>query len=195
MKILYNNCDIPARYYYEMMHSGDYSKMGEGTHEELEAAFDVIVDEHFTLYPNEKAIEWFRSKANIEILQLSVFFIKKQLYELCFSQLSNEEKEEIVSALNKLSTVKVKFDIKKDFYKEVDRVQNIVIGFLENQANAELVIKKEQGEKQAYNFYDDLNTITTALMIYLPDDISLHRFESCKKQAMQRSKPNNQPTE
>lgn len=194
MNILYKDCNIPAQLYYEIMYSGDYSKLGEGTPEELENAFEAIVDEHFKLYPNDTALEYMRKRANIQVLAAQITVIGNTIRFMAFSSLTNEERNEIGRELNNIKGVKVKFDESKPIEDELLRIENKVVGFLKNMLNAEIGDKKEQGERQAFNFWEELTNICTVLEMHLPDDITLHRYESYKKNARAKIATNTKHT-
>jgi exonuclease VII large subunit len=84
---------------------GDLSVLGEGTEEELKAAWQKIYDEYSDALTTKEQRGTRRESIDVMILQQRVFAI-----EACVFRLSIQHSEEIVTELRKWITVKEKFD-------------------------------------------------------------------------------------
>lgn len=145
--ILYNNCDIPAKLFYnEVIGKSNLSVLGSGTDKELESALYGIIDELCEIEQNRELVNIYKKKDKIDRIQTLINYIETVLYDIVFIKLTEEERNDFIDILNSIDYIKIKFDKKKDILSEVERVQKSVIGMLKNQINHEKgeVDKKEQ---------------------------------------------------
>ena len=185
--IYWHDCNIPAKIFFEVMYSGDYSKLGTASENELQTAYDVIFDEYVLLDKNDKVIQWFKKKCRILDINSKISTINLCLHHIAFTVMTDTERKESVSILNSIQGVRINFSLTKDPLQEISRVQTSVIGQLKNQLNQELASEKTVNEKVKHSFEQDLVSIENALERTIPDDVSLYKYIALKQSAIERS--------
>jgi len=184
--IYYTNCEIPAKLFFDIMHTEDYQKMGTVSIEECEKAYDVISDEYFTILPNIKLKTYLLKKAKIYHLEAKITYINSVLGLISFTPLTIHERNKIIDELNSIDGVKVNF--KKDLNllkSEIQRVQSSVLGILKNQINSIKDDKEKKEEKSKYVFQGDIVRLRQALDgMHIDENISLYMYAELTKAAI-----------
>ena len=185
--IYWHDCNIPAKIFFEVMYSGDYSKLGTGSETDLQAAYDIIFDEYVLLDKNDKVIQWFKKKCLILDINSKISTINLCLHHIAFTVMTDVERKESVDILNSIQGVRINFSLTKNILNEIIRVQTSVIGQLKNQLNQELASEKTVNEKVKHSFEQDLVSIENTLERSIPDDVSLYKYIALKQSAIERS--------
>jgi len=185
--IYWTNCDIPAKLFFDIMHTGDYSKLGTDTPVKLEAAFDAIFDEYNNLDSNPKITQWFDKQIKIKLLRAKINAIDTCLHHIAYSSLTRDERIEAINILNSIEGVKINFSLDKPLLDEILRVKNSVVGLLNNQLNIELSTEKKQAENIKYEFTEDLVAVENMLERQVDENVSLRKFVFLKKSAQERA--------
>jgi len=188
--ILYTNCDIPARLFFNNLSAGDLSVLGTGTQEELQVAYYSILDEYCELDNNTSFIEAFKKEEIISLIQSDIATIETALHAIIYVELTKDERISIIDKLNewKPPHAVVRFDKDKPLLDEALRIQKKVIGALKNRLNQEVSTRKKRVEKVKRTFESDCVAIEIALQVSINDDVSLRKFIEYSKQAIERSK-------
>lgn len=186
--MLYKDCNIPAKLFFKVLSTQDYTLLGEGTIEEQENDYYAIYDEFCTLSPNDELKRIYNKKAKIEGLYLKIAFIETILYNILYLKLTVSERLEFINELNNLEGVKVKFNPDLPILDEVQRVQTRIIGTLKTQIKAEEATEKKQRESTPYNFEQNLAQICITLGIYLKSDVTLYEYIAYRSAAMEKIK-------
>lgn len=184
--LYYTNCDIPAKLFFDIMHNEDYQKLGTVSIEECEKAYDDISDEYFTILPNLKLKAFITKKAKIHYLTTQIAYINSLLSIICFTPLKVDERNLIIDELNTIDGVKINFkkDL-KNLKSEIERVQNSVIGILNNQINSLKDDKEKKAEKSKYVFQGDIVRLRQALDgMHIDENISLYMYAELTKAAI-----------
>lgn len=187
MTKLWQDAEIPAKLYFKILDSNDFTLLGEGTNEEREKAWSKIVDEDFEITNNQKVKSYLDKRCKIEALKLHIQAIKDQIYVLVYMPLTDKMKSECSENLKILGC---KYDIEKDIVDECHRIMKSNIGILKNQLNMleDTVIKKSEGIKKS--FEADLVAIENVLMRPLHTDVTLRYFREASKSAKSKSEAN-----
>jgi len=185
--IYWHDCNIPAKLFFEVMYSSDYTKLGKASETELQAAYDVIFDEYVLLDNNDKVIQWFKKKCRVLDINTKISTINLCLHHIAMTVMTHAERKEAVDILNSIEGVRINFSLKKDPLEEISRVQTSVIGQLKNQLNQEIASEKTVNEKVKHSFENDLVSIENALERTIPDDVSLYKYIALKQSAIERS--------
>lgn len=188
--ILWHDCNIPAKLFFDILNTRDYTKLGTAPIEELEKAFEKIFDEYVVLDGNEKVIQWYKKQCKISFLNYQIWVIETALYTICYAPLTKEQRIRVIDNLNAMQTPKVKFDKDKPILDEVQRIQRSVLGSIRNRLNLELSNEKKVEEQAKYSYRKDLAAIENVLGHSLPEKMSLEMFLERKKSAVEKS--NNQ---
>lgn len=189
--VKWNDATIPARIFFEMMHSADYSVLGS-TPEENAKAFMQIFDEYVDLDGNDRIVSLYRKKCRIVSLESRINAINMHLYAVLYTALNVDDRLKIIDSLNSIESSPgkslVKFNVDKPLTEEVSRVQQFVIGNINNELNIERLTEKKQSEAVKYSFESDLVAIEDALGRTIPDDITLKKYIAYKKSAQEKAK-------
>lgn len=188
--ILWQDCNIPAMLFFDILNTRDYSKLGTAPIEELEKAFENIFDEYVVLDGNEKVIQWYKKQCKIAFLKFQINTIETALNAVCYIPMTVEQRIRIIDSLNSMGSPKVKFDKDKPILDEVQRVQRSVLGSIRNRLNLELSNEKKVEEQAKYSYRKDLAAVENVLGHALPEEMSLEMFLERKKSAVEKS--NNQ---
>ena len=182
--IYWHNCDIPAKIFFEVMYSGDYSKLG--TAPDVEQIFDKIFDEYYILSPNTQLKSWIQKHKRISAIRAAIAGITATISQLEFVPMNPEQMSRVVAILNNYSEVKPKFNT-KDPIKEIARINNSIIGQLKNKLNQEIAGEKVKSEKIAYNFHKDRINLRLSLEgITIDENCSLYEWVEYVNAAKER---------
>jgi len=198
--IQYTNCDIPAKLFFDVMHSEDYLKLGGDSKEEAEKAYDVIFDEYFTLMPNNKLKSYLNRRHKINALKGIITCIQDEIY--CIINIFDYPSTEFTESIDRINEYigcylkqgKHLINVSKGVVDELERVRKQVIGILNNMLNSEIKQIPVEAEKTKYVFTDDLVAIQNVFGYNLPEDISLYKFASLCKAAKEKSDANKKIT-
>jgi len=188
--ILYSNCDIPARLFFNNLSAGDLSVLGTGTKEELQAAYYSILDEYCELDNNTAFIEAFKKEEIISLIQSDIANIRSALQVIVYAELSKDERISIIDKLNewKPPHAVVRFDKDKPINEEVVRISKKVIGGLKNYLNKEISTRKKRIEKVKRTFEADCVSIHACLGTKIDSDVTLRLFIEYSKLAIEMNK-------
>lgn len=201
--IFWNDAEIPAKVFFEVMLEGKLELLGNAPEEKLEAVFDKIFDEYITLDGNEKVLNWYKKRETVSRLASKIELIELLLYRILFIELTTKERLELIDKLNSIedkpatdyspATYLVKFSKDKPILDEVKRVQDVVLGSLKTRINIEIASEKKQGENIKYVFENDLVDIENVLGRTIDDDVTLKKFISLKHSANKKVQAQKKP--
>lgn len=189
-KILYyTDCQIPARLFFDVMHTEDYQLLGTVGKEDCEDAYDKIFDEYLQIMPNPRLISYVRRKSKVENIQLKITTIKSILAIIAFTSLTQAERDVIIDQLNSIEGVKIRMSKDpKIIVSEIERIHTSVLGELRNILNMELEQLPKDTAKAKYVFEKDIVNLRLALDgMHINDDINLYMFAELTKSATEIS--------
>lgn len=189
-RILYTNCDIPARLFFDELMQGNISVLGKGTPTELHNAYMAIVDEYCELDNNRKMLDWFTKQNRISKIQRGISDVALCLAPIKYICITESQFKRAINNINYIDYPKVKFDIKKPLNDEIKRVEHSVIGMLKNELNMLVDDNTKSKEKIQKDFFKRLVSVQNALGRNLDDNISLRKFIYEEKSAIDKCKPN-----
>lgn len=192
--IRWKDASIPAKLFFDMLTSGDYSEIGDIPKEEQQQIFMRIFDEYIILDNNEKVIEWYKKQCRIALLEHWIDRITAILYAICYVPMTVDERLQAIDILNSIeerpqteqfkAKYLVNFSKDKPLLDEVNRVQNTIVGTLKTRLNIEKSTEVKQKEGVKYVFEKDLADIELVLgKDNIVEDVSLRKFVQYKKQA------------
>lgn len=184
-KIIYSNCEIPAKLFYnEVIGKSNLSVLGNGTPEELNTALYRIIDELTELEDNKELLLLYNKRMRVSKIKLTIAFIEESLYQIAYLKLTDEERLTRINRLNNLPNLSVKFDVKKPITEEIARVQKSVIGMLRNRLNMEQEDEEKKTDKAVTSFEEMTVFIFKTTGYKVTDTDTLRTFAVYKKDAI-----------
>lgn len=183
---LYTTCEVPAKIFFKVFSTGDYTLLGDGTPQKQEAAFYSIFDEYCLIEENERLVEAYHKQARIQVLLLQIETIDLLLLRMKNLKLTKQAIQEHIDALNSIDNAYVKFDNKKDIIKEIERVEVKVLGRLRNEVNFESDGVKQIKESAPYEFEQTLIDLRIGFAmasapVNIDSDLTLAEYASFHK--------------
>lgn len=183
---LYTTCDVPAKIFFKVFATGDYTLLGDGKPAQQEAAFYSIFDEYCLIEENERLLEAYRKQDRIQNLLLQISFIDTAIYILKNSLLSQDYINKVIDQMNSLDGAYVKFNKERDIIKEIERVEVKVLGRLRNEVNFESEGVKEIKETASYQFEQTLIDLRIGFAmasapVNIDSDLTLAEYASFHK--------------
>lgn len=174
---MYKDCDLPAKLFFKIINTGDYSLLGDGDANEQEQSFNDIFDEYFLLTNNKSLLSVYTKHQKIEKQKAIISVINSILYAITYIRQTREEREEQIALLNSINGVKINFDINKPIIEEIERVKTKVIGSLTNQLKLDLSTVQQQKETVSTSFERRVVWMSKVTEIRIPpNEITLHEF-------------------
>lgn len=184
MSILYNNCEIPAKLFYnEVIGKSNLNALGKGKPEHLNKAFYDIIDELCALEDNKALISVYKKRFKLTQLVLTKEYIETALHRITFTKMTPElRREKIEKWLQPLKYPKIKFDFNKPILEEIERVSRTV-KMLNNEINTHNDDIQDKGKKANIGFEEEVAGINRITGCRVLDTDTLRQFIAYKKQA------------
>lgn len=188
--VMYKDCDIPAKLFFKVINTSDYTLLGEGTPEEQEQAFNDIFDEYYILDGNKQVEASFKKSNRLALLRMNKSFIDSILHAITFVPMTKEERIELIQTLNSTELIKPPFNVDKPILDEIKRVQ------IKSKAIGNLIRYELSGEKKTdtnvkSSFEKEVVSIENILGRGIENnDLTLRKYVELKKSAIE--KVNNQ---
>lgn len=188
---IWDSADIPAKLYFKILETDDFTLLGGNSEEEREQAWSKIVDEDFEITKNVKVKTYLDKRCKIEALKLHIQAIKDNMYVLIYLPLTDTLKKEIIFNLSELGC---KWEDDKDIIDNCHRIAKSNIALLNNQVKMleDTVSKKVTDIKSS--FEADLIAIENVLMRQISENVSLRYFREATKSAKSKSEANQKIT-
>lgn len=186
--IIYNNCDIPAKLFYnEVIGRNNASILGNASDEDLAKALYAIIDELTELEDNRELVEYKRKRKKVDEITLVMMFIEESLYQLAYLTMNTEQIKKRAARLNKLPYVTAKFDLKKPLKEEIERWQQSVLGMLRTKLKSEQDVKETKANKAVVSFEEMTVFIFRSIGYKVSDTDTLRTFAVYKKEALKHN--------
>ena len=155
----YNSIEnIPAKLFFDVLHSKDYTLLvAEQENEDLEAVFSTIYDDFFVKSDNKEAKRYLELTFNVNLLSYKIETIKQVMHFLYYNPVTDEMKEKLTTALKK--GCGIYFDKDAEWGEEVLRVLQVECGIIENDLTmATLELQKFFGKenKNEFDFFQSI---------------------------------------
>jgi len=189
-RILYSNCDIPAKLFFDEVCNGNLSVLGEGTPAELEAANMSIIDEYCEIDNNVSFKEAFTLEEKISGLLATIEAINLAVHTIAYDQLlSKEDRLEMIANLTAFKKPKITFNLDAPIINECNRIATKIVGSLKNNLNQLIAQRKKERTTRNKIFHKSLAALKTVLApIMIEENVSLRMFLEYEKIATERSK-------
>lgn len=187
---MYKDCDIPAKLFFKVINTGDYSLLGKGNPEEQEQAFNDIFDEYYILDGNKRVEASFKKSNRIAVLSMNIGFIESMIHAIACVPMIVSERLELIKILNDTNLIKPQFNTDKPILEEINRVQ-LRVKAMKNELNIILGSEKKTNDNVKYSFEKEVVSIENILGRGIDNnDLTLRKYIELKKSAVE--KVNNQ---
>jgi hypothetical protein len=190
----YNSIEnIPAKTFYDILHSKDYQLLKPKPSEEgLEKIFISIYDDFFIKSDNYEAKQYLKLTANIAFLEYKIATIKQVLHFVYYNEVTEDMKLQLLDALEKGCEIYI--DKNADFLNEVQRILQVEIGIIENDLTMAKLefdnISKNRNEK-LFDFYDNIVSLGNVHNRNFDEKLTLAMYISIEKSASRIIKEQN----
>lgn len=190
----YNNIEnIPARVFFDILHTKNYQLLKPKPNEEgLEKIFTDIYDDFFVKSDNYEAKQYLKLTTNIAFLEYKIATIKQVLHFMYYNEVTEEMKLKLLEALEKGCEIYIEKDT--DFATELQRVLQVEIGIIENDLTMEKLeldnIVKNRNEK-LFDFYDNIVSLSNVHNRNIDEKLTLAMYVSIEKSASRIIKEQN----
>jgi len=191
----YNSVEnIPAKVFFDILHSKDYQLLKPKPSEEgLEKVFMDIYDDFFVKSDNSEAKRYLNLTTNIAFLEYKIATIKQVTHFVYYTpNITDEMKLKLLNALE--AGCGIYIDKNEDFTIEVQRVLQVEIGIIENDLTMEKLeldnISKNRKEV-IYDFYDNIVSLSNIHERNIDEKLTLAMFIALDKSAKQKIKKQN----
>lgn len=190
----YNSIEnIPAKTFFDILHSKDYQLLKPKPGEEgLEKVFTDIYDDFFVKSDNYEAKQYLKSTYTIAFLEYKIATIKQVLHFVYYNDVTEDMKLKLLDALEKGCEIYI--DKNADFVSEVQRILQVEIGIIENDLNMEKLefdnISRNRTEK-LFDFYDNIVSLGNVHNRNFDEKLTLAMYVSIEKSASRIIKEQN----
>jgi len=190
-KMLYTNCDIPARLFFDELCNGNLSVLGDGTPEELQSAYMSILDEYVKIDNNTSFLKAFQLEERISDIQAKIAALDLSVYHIYYDPLiTKEQRLEIIATLNEWKKPRINFNPDKPILDECHRIQTKIVGALKNDLNFAVAERKKERKERVKTFYRDVAAIEVILApLRIDANVTLRMFLEYNKIAVEKTKP------
>lgn len=189
--IFWKDCSIPAKLFFEDVIKGNYHVLGNAPESELQKAYWSIIDEYVILDKNDALKDWFKRLEKISVIEDVKAKITDCVYLLSSLNLTEELQDRTITALNSIEFIKVRFDKNKGIQEEIIRINNEVIGELDNEIEITKLGIKTTGEQEAMKYELMLSNIQDVHGYWMPEDLTLRMFLAKKQTAIEKTNHKN----
>lgn len=182
----YNSVEnIPAKLFFDILHSKDYAKL-EATEEgeDLEKVFSDIYDDFFVKTDNKEATHYLKQTLDVAFLEYKIATIKQYLHFIYYTNLTEEHRLKLLKSIKE--GLEIYIDVEADFDEEVKRVLQVEIGIIENDltmAKLEIENISKKRTEALFDFYDNIVALGNVHNRNIEDTIVLAYYISIEKSA------------
>jgi hypothetical protein len=175
----YNSIEnIPAKLFFDVLHSKDYSLLvAEQENENLEAVFSTIYDDFFVKSDNKEAKRYLELTFNVNLLSYKIATIKQVMHFLYYNPVTDEMKEKLTTALK--NGCGIYYDKDANWSEEVLRILQVECGIIENDltmANLELSKFNKKEDKGSFDFFQSIVSLSNIHNRNIDETITLAMY-------------------
>lgn len=186
--IKYNNCDIPAKIFFNHLIHGEINVLGEGNPQELHKVYFDIIDEYCELYDDKLLLKLFTTQESLSRMQNTQAHIQAQIYNLKFLCSSKHDIDLVKSVIDEIKKPKIEIKVSKGIDWNVKLLEK-VIGSLNNNINMLLSSERKEKKQVKTDFTKRLVLVENALGREINENVTLRKFIFLEKSAIDRAKP------
>ena len=175
----YNSIEnIPAKLFFDVLHSKDYSLLvSTEENEDLEDIFTSIYDDFFVKSDNTEAKRYLELTFNVNLLSYKIQTIKQVMHFLYYNPVTDEIKEKLTTALKK--GCDISYDKDANWGEEVLRILQVECGIIENDltmANLELNKFSGKENKNSFDFFQSIVALSNIHNRNIDETITLAMY-------------------
>ena len=182
----YNSIEnIPAKLFFDVLHSKDYSLLvSTEENEDLETIFTSIYDDFFVKIDNSQAKMYLEMTWKVNFLSYKIETIRQVIHFLWYENVIEEHRLKILNALEKGCGIYI--DKSAKFADEVLRVLQVECGVIENDLTMATLELQNTFGKQGTEKFDFYKTIVGMSNIHnrnIEDNIVLAMYVAIENSA------------
>lgn len=182
----YNSIEnIPAKLFFDVLHSKDYSLLiSTEENEDLESVFTSIYDDFFVKIDNPQAKMYLEMTWKVNFLSYKIETIRQVIHFLWYENVIEEHRLKILDALEKGCGIYI--DKSAKFADEVLRVLQVECGVIENDLTMATLELQNTFGKQGTEKFDFYKTIVGMSNIHnrnIEDNIVLAMYVAIENSA------------
>lgn len=182
----YNSIEnIPAKLFFDVLHSKDYSLLvSTEENEDLESVFTSIYDDFFVKIDNPQAKMYLEMTWKVNFLSYKIETIRQVMHFLYYENVIEEHRLKILDALEKGCGIYI--DKSAKFADEVLRVLQVECGVIENDLTMATLELQNTFGKQGTEKFDFYKTIVGMSNIHnrnIEDNIVLAMYVAIENSA------------
>jgi len=185
--------NIPAKLFFDVLNSKDYSLLqADDEKEDLEAIFITIYDDFFVKSDNPEAKRYLSLTTNIAFLEYKLATIKQVMEFTYYTNLDKKLRDKLLKALEVGCGIYIDKDA--EFATEVLRVMQVESGIIENDLTMEKLELEAMSKKsidKAFDFYDNIVSLSNVHERNIDETITLAMYIALDKSAKQKIKKQN----
>ena len=175
----YNSIEnIPAKLFFDVLHSKDYSLLvSTEENEDLEGVFTSIYDDFFVKSDNTEAKRYLELTFNVNFLSYKIQTIKQVMHFLYYNPVTDEIKEKLTTALK--NGCGISYDKDANWGEEVLRILQVECGIIENDLtmyNLELNKFAGKENKNAFDFFQSIVALSNIHNRNIDETITLAMY-------------------
>lgn len=182
----YNSIEnIPAKTFFDVLHSKDYSLLiSTEKNEDLEFIFSKIYDDFFIKSDNKEAKRYLELTFNVNFLSYKINTIKQVIHFLYYNPVTDEMKEKLTDALKK--GCGIYYDKDANWGDEVLRILQVECGIIENDltlSNLELQKYFGKENKSSFDFFQTIVNLSNVHNRNIDETITLAMYIAVENSA------------
>lgn len=182
----YNSIEnIPAKLFFDVLHSKDYSLLiSTEKNEDLEFIFSKIYDDFFIKSDNKEAKRYLELTFNVNFLSYKINTIKQVIHFLYYNPVTDEMKEKLTDALKK--GCGIYYDKDANWGDEVLRILQVECGIIENDltlSNLELQKYFGKENKSSFDFFQTIVNLSNVHNRNIDETITLAMYIAVENSA------------
>lgn len=187
----YTDLDIPAKLFFKVIETNDYSLLGHSTEAENKQAFEQIFDEYHEITNSGRVKNDIELRKQIALINYKIEILEITLHILLNFPMKESQRLEIIE---NLKSIEVKIEPSENMVEQIERIAQTKLGSLKTKLNILIDrYEKQSNKKEVKNTFEKLIVnIENVLNRSIDENISMRKYlalqESCNEKIKQSKK-------
>lgn len=181
----YTDLDIPAKLFFKILDTNDYSLLGFDTEAENKQAFEQIFDEYHTLTQSGKLKNDIELKKQIALLNYKIEVIETTLYVLLNFPMTKDQRQDIIVNLHSIG---VTITPENNMVEQINKIAEVSIGSMKTKLKilVDQYDKRSKTKEVKTTFEKMLVNIENVLNRTIDETITMRKFLALQESANER---------